>query len=220
MSDASGLMLPPFQQQYILLEYRAVGKQAPNGVYIVPSARDVRVWEGVIFVHSGLYKGGIFKFIISFPEAYPSTRPSVRFVTNLFHPCVSQQGELDLEPRFHTWDAKTCHAWDVVEYIKGIFAISEQTPFQSEYNSSARELLTRNSSDFMMAAMECSLKSQEPTNDESLTFMRFLNPSEESLQFRTYILDPSGADKTVSERVKHFFDRIEHRKRPQQAKGE
>jgi ubiquitin-protein ligase len=59
------------------------------------------VWEGAVFVRQGLYKGGVFKFLISVPDGYPKEWPSVKFTTPLLHPQVDPQGFLNLTPLLH-----------------------------------------------------------------------------------------------------------------------
>jgi hypothetical protein len=48
---------------------------------------------------------GVFKFVLSIPEAYPDAAPTLRFVTPVFHPLVSAQGE----PRCPLCFAHTAH---------------------------------------------------------------------------------------------------------------
>lgn len=52
----------------------------------------------------GSYAGSIFKFVITFPDNYPDRPPTVRFVTDVFHPLVaSQTGMFNLTARFRPW---------------------------------------------------------------------------------------------------------------------
>ena len=56
----------------LLAEYRLLQKNGPhNGVYIIPSSKSALIWFGVIFVRSGPYMNGIFKFRIHIPHDYP-----------------------------------------------------------------------------------------------------------------------------------------------------
>ena len=59
-------------------------------------------WNGVLFIHEGIYEGGVFKFRIDFPMSYPLNLPSVKFQANqVFHPFVElESGILDLVPLF------------------------------------------------------------------------------------------------------------------------
>ena len=52
---------------------------APSGVIMTP--RDLRCWDGAIFIRSGGYAKGVFKFRMDIPEEYPDARPNVFFET-------------------------------------------------------------------------------------------------------------------------------------------
>jgi Ubiquitin-conjugating enzyme len=94
-------------------------QHCPLGVYVVPSDTLLH-WDGVLFLHQGLllnstftnqlyvnpgyYADAIMKFRLTFPRNFPEQPPSVHFVTDVFHPLVSQQdGRFNLAPRFHSW---------------------------------------------------------------------------------------------------------------------
>lgn len=52
----------------------------------------------------GYYADSILKFRIQFPTDYPSRAPSVTFITDIFHPLISQKdGSLNLSVRFPHW---------------------------------------------------------------------------------------------------------------------
>ncbi len=42
------------------------------GIYVIPSSESSLLWYGVIFVRTGQYKGGIFRFNISLTEEFPN----------------------------------------------------------------------------------------------------------------------------------------------------
>lgn len=52
-------------------------------------------WEVAIFGPPGtLYEGGYFKAIMKFPNDYPYSPPSVRFMAKMWHPNVYEHGEV------------------------------------------------------------------------------------------------------------------------------
>ena len=55
-------------------------------------------WNGVIFVHSGPYEQGVFKFRIDFTLKYPLHLPAVLFKSRqVYHPFVKfETGSLDV----------------------------------------------------------------------------------------------------------------------------
>ncbi|KAF8469440.1 ubiquitin-conjugating enzyme/RWD-like protein [Gautieria morchelliformis] len=112
-------------------------QHCPLGVYVVPSDTLLH-WDGVLFLHQGLlrnstvinqlyissgyYADAVLKFRLTFPRNFPEQPPSVHFVTDVFHPLVSQQdGRFNLAPRFHSWRPKEHHVFDVLHWIKAAF---------------------------------------------------------------------------------------------------
>jgi ubiquitin-protein ligase len=52
---------------------------------------------------TGYYADAILKFNLTFPPNYPERPPAVQFVTDIFHPLISQDGTFSLSPRFRPW---------------------------------------------------------------------------------------------------------------------
>jgi hypothetical protein len=50
-----------------LSQLRSAGK-ALRGVYVMPSHETLQVWHGCLFLHSGIFSGACFKFVMTFPE--------------------------------------------------------------------------------------------------------------------------------------------------------
>lgn len=56
---------------------------------------DLFLWEVAIFGPPGtLYEGGYFKAHMKFPNDYPYSPPTVRFVTKMWHPNVYESGDV------------------------------------------------------------------------------------------------------------------------------
>ena len=69
----------------LLAEYRLLQKNGPhNGVYIIPSSKSALIWFGVIFVRSGPYMNGIFKFRIHIPHDYPGKKSNTKIKWDAF----------------------------------------------------------------------------------------------------------------------------------------
>ncbi|PVG02692.1 UBC-like protein [Serendipita vermifera] len=108
----------------ISFEYASVRhpSHCPLGIYVQPSSSSLLVWDGVFFVHKGYYSGAILKFRLSFPSNYPEKAPQVHFVTDVFHPLVSQRdGLFSLTPRIPTWRPREHHVFDVLFWLKSAF---------------------------------------------------------------------------------------------------
>jgi hypothetical protein len=105
------------------LEYASLRHtgHCPLGMYIIPSATNLLVWDAVFFVHQGELKptfsiltkfvrfasgystDSILKFRLTFPGNYPESPPNVTFLTDVFHPLISSTGVFNLSPRFRPW---------------------------------------------------------------------------------------------------------------------
>ncbi|KAJ8456617.1 hypothetical protein ONZ51_g12013 [Trametes cubensis] len=91
-------------------------------MYITPSPDNLMVWDAVFFVHQGYYTDSILKFRLIFPSNYPEQPPTVQFLTDVFHPLISQQdGTFNLAPRFRPWRPKEHHVFDVLHWVKAAF---------------------------------------------------------------------------------------------------
>lgn len=92
------------QEFAVLLEYERLQDLAPAGVYVTPSFDSALLWHGTIFVRQGLYRGGIFKFVLQFPPSYPEAPPGLSFTTPVFHPLVDlSTGKVDLSLLYPDW---------------------------------------------------------------------------------------------------------------------
>ncbi|KAI0353511.1 UBC-like protein [Trametes cingulata] len=115
---------PALTRTAISLEYASLRHtgHCPLGMYITPSPDNLMVWDAVFFVHQGYYADSILKFRLTFPPDYPERPPVVQFLTDVFHPLISQQdGTFNLAPRFRPWRPKEHHVFDVLHWIKAAF---------------------------------------------------------------------------------------------------
>ncbi|KAF8165365.1 ubiquitin-conjugating enzyme/RWD-like protein [Crassisporium funariophilum] len=119
----------------VSLEYASLrhASHCPLGLYVVPSSRNILIWDGVFFVHQGYYADSILKFRLTFPETYPESPPAVDFVTDIFHPLISQNGSFNLSPRFRPWRPKEHHVFDVLHWVKVAFKKHALDQFQESY---------------------------------------------------------------------------------------
>ena len=110
------------RQQIISAEFAGLTNEGhcPHGVYIVPSPNDPNLWHGVLFIHKGLYTGGIFKFTIMFPPHYPSVPPKLRFTSEVYHPLISDHGDFSLRPK-GKWIPAETHITNILHYVKHSF---------------------------------------------------------------------------------------------------
>ena len=113
-----------------MLEFRHLKLHAPAGVYILPSFDSLREWSGVLFVRSGVYKGGLFRFSMQLPRSYPANGacPRVLFQSRVFHPHVHPQtGQVDILSHFGGhWVAGEHYIVLVLQVLKSMMHVTPQ----------------------------------------------------------------------------------------------
>lgn len=107
----------------VSLEYSSLiaKSHCPLGMYILPSAESIMIWDGVLFVHQGYYSDAILKFRLTFPSKYPERPPKVQFITEVFHPLVAPDGSFNFAPQIRTWLPGHHHVFDILHFIKAAF---------------------------------------------------------------------------------------------------
>lgn len=90
-------------------------------------------WLCLLSVHEGLYRNAMFKFNLTVPDTYPHDRPSVQFISEIFHPQVAADGTVDLSRAFPAWRAHEDLLWHVLVYVKRLFyKIETERPANAE----------------------------------------------------------------------------------------
>jgi ubiquitin-protein ligase len=149
-------------------------QQSPTGVYVLPAADSLRRWYGVIFLRKGHYRGGIFKFVILIPQAYPDEGPKVHFLSEVFHPLIHPDtGLLDLSWQFPVWSSNQHYIVLLLCYIKKIFykteywegrppgsGASPKDAPASAMNPKAQSLWLKSPAEYLKMCEQTSAKSQ------------------------------------------------------------
>ena len=83
------------------------------------------------------YEGGIFRVIIKIPLNFPQVAPKGIFMTKIYHPNISEQGEICVNTLKRDWDPKNWSLSNLFQVIKCLLII----PFpQSALNEEAGKL--------------------------------------------------------------------------------
>ena len=83
------------------------------------------------------YEGGIFRVIIKIPFNFPQVAPKGIFMTKIYHPNISEQGEICVNTLKRDWDPKNWSLSNLFQVIKCLLII----PFpQSALNEEAGKL--------------------------------------------------------------------------------
>ncbi|ORY78478.1 ubiquitin-conjugating enzyme/RWD-like protein [Leucosporidium creatinivorum] len=79
----------------ITKEYAELQAEWPPHVVAQPDESNLLHWTGVITgPPTSSYKDGKFKIDITFPLEYPFKSPTVKFVTRIYHPNVTDDGAI------------------------------------------------------------------------------------------------------------------------------
>ncbi|XP_053993438.1 protein crossbronx homolog isoform X2 [Hylaeus volcanicus] len=109
----------------LVFEYSVIQKLMPPGIYVIPclGPLDLKVWQGLMFIRQGWYRGSIFEFEMKFSENYPSEPPEVKFnVPYPVHPRVcSKTGVVNLLDMSKSWSPTSFCSLHIFAYLKCLF---------------------------------------------------------------------------------------------------
>ncbi|KAF9112021.1 hypothetical protein BGX27_004106 [Mortierella sp. AM989] len=78
-------------------------------------------WFGTLFLHKGYYRDAVFKFQLLIPPDYPDRRPTVQFLSDMFHPLIDNHGQLALQYQFPQWRPHKDYLFHVLHFVKAVF---------------------------------------------------------------------------------------------------
>ncbi|XP_076269227.1 protein crossbronx homolog [Rhynchophorus ferrugineus] len=173
-----------YRQEYIILaEYKMIETEDIQGVYVIPSRENSLIWFGTIFVRSGPYKDGVFRFTIMLDETFPDCEhPKVVFQTQVFHPVIHPEtNEMNLLGGFPTWNKNEQHLWQVLKYIQWVFSNVEASVSHG-INQEACEMIAKNKEKFIIKTQQLVQQSKDhlfdtpPTEDIHYIIFEQFNP--------------------------------------------
>ncbi|CAG8611630.1 9985_t:CDS:2, partial [Acaulospora morrowiae] len=187
-------------------------RHCPSGVYVMPTAENFHTWYGVLFVHKGYYKNGVFKFKLTIPNeypflggfcsnTYPERPPAVQFICNLinndglFHPLVNpENGNFSLTQQFKDWAPHKYYIFHVLHYIKKSFkkGVLDHLSRKHCLNEKAFTLYKENPRQFENIARQCAELSISPTvlydSEDDSNPIQFTDLSNEKLnELKKYV---------------------------------
>jgi len=117
----------------------------PSGVTGAPMDTNIMMWQAVIFGPDDTpWEGGTFKLVLEFTEDYPNKAPRVRFVTNMFHPNIFNDGQICLDILRNQWSP----IYDISAILTSIQSLLCDPNPASPANSEASRLYNENRSDY------------------------------------------------------------------------
>lgn len=109
------------------LEYKNLLEDPVEGFQIkLVDESDIFLWEVAIFgPPDTLYQGGYFKAHLLFPGDYPFSPPSIKFLSNVYHPNIYQSGELcisilDPQNKDDSSGEHPCERWNPSQTVRTI----------------------------------------------------------------------------------------------------
>ncbi|KAE8840049.1 hypothetical protein HRS9122_06654 [Pyrenophora teres f. teres] len=113
-------------------------------------------WNAVIIGPADTpFEDGTFRLVMHFEEAYPNKPPSVKFISQMFHPNVYGTGELCLDILQNRWSP----TYDVAAILTSIQSLLNDPNTSSPANVEASNLYKENRKEYTKRVRETVEKS-------------------------------------------------------------
>ena len=123
-----------------------------TNIYASPQSNNIFIWEAVIFgPEETIWEGACFKLLLEFNEEYPNKPPTVKFVTQMFHPNVYNDGRLCLDILTNQWSPM----YDVRGVLVSIQSLLSDPNPNSPANVEAARLYTEERDNYIKRVREC-----------------------------------------------------------------
>ncbi|GMM50458.1 E2 ubiquitin-conjugating protein [Starmerella bacillaris] len=88
----------------LMRDFKRIQMDPTGGISASPVPEDIMRWNAVIIGPEGTpFEDGTFRLVLQFDEQYPTKPPAVKFVSEMFHPNVYQNGDLCLDILQNRW---------------------------------------------------------------------------------------------------------------------
>ncbi|GMS80224.1 hypothetical protein PENTCL1PPCAC_2399, partial [Pristionchus entomophagus] len=165
----------------IISEYAILGRKPIDGMFILPGHQNILEWSGILFIRSGVYVGGIFRFCVSLPNNFPETDdlPVIVLESEVFHPQISlKDRRVDLTRYFPDgWKRDKHHVWNALIVLHRIF-FSLDVDVETAANNEAAILWKDDKRKFKSLARQCvdhsrTIVYEDPANVKDPNCLRF-----------------------------------------------
>ena len=107
MSVNNELMIPPQILNAIYKQERHLKNNPISGIIFHFNESDITdIQADIEGPVATPYEGGIFRVIIKIPLNFPQVAPKGIFMTKIYHPNISEQGEICVNTLKRDWDPK------------------------------------------------------------------------------------------------------------------
>jgi ubiquitin-protein ligase len=140
----------------LMADLKNLKKENPDGVSAQPNSDSIFLWTGVIQGPSeSAWEGGIFKIALKFPESYPIDPPTVKFLTQMFHPNIYPDGKVCVDVLQTKWTATS----DVLSILISLQVLLACPNPESPANRRAGDLFVRNPNAYEQIVREIACRS-------------------------------------------------------------
>ncbi|KAL7013425.1 hypothetical protein ACKWTF_015387 [Chironomus riparius] len=201
----------------ILLELKLISTEFSTGsLYVVPSKNNSLLWNGIIFMRSGVFKNAILRFTVQLEGTYPNTKntPEIKLEFPIDHPLISPDTFIfDSSHAFPSWNESE-HLYTLLKFFKYClenFDFCCNLPPEKVVNIEAVSLYTKDKKEFNQKVEETVARSVNeiftPAGDDNcFSFDR--NSIEEDEEIHQSILDNmKNITDNLPESFSFLFDR-------------
>ena len=146
-------------QKRLLKDFSSLQDTSLSGLSGAPREGDIFTWDCVVCgLPDTMFEMGILELTLNFTTDYPFQAPSVRFVTDIFHPNISPAGILPLDH----WTP----AMDVTELLSYIQLLLSSPDLSSVVNQEAARLYREDRREYVRRVdrvIERSLNTEQET---------------------------------------------------------
>ena len=117
-----------------------------DGIQATPSDDSLFEWDAVIFgPEDTIWDGGIFQLHLEFSEEYPNKPPKVKFLNEMFHPNIYNDGSICLDILQNMWSP----VYDVSSILTSIQSLLCDPNVNSPANNIAANMYSNNYQEYV-----------------------------------------------------------------------
>ena len=164
MSTTNEFILPPHTMNALYKQELHLKNNPIPGINFIFNENDITDIQAEIEGPVAIpYEGGIFRVTIKLLPNFPIVAPKGIFLTKIFHPNISEQGEICVNTLKRDWDPKNWSLSNLFQVIKCLLIV----PFpQSALNEEAGKLFMEDYNQFFKIAQMLTSIHAKPGNNK------------------------------------------------------
>lgn len=134
----------------LIRQFNSLFQKAPEGVIPILNEDDpLDIQSDIMGPISTPYEGGLFRVKFFFPVDFPQSPPKGMFLTKIYHPNISEKGDICVNTLKKDWNPKLWSLYNLFEVVKCLLIV----PFpQSALNEEAGKLFMDNYEEYYKIA--------------------------------------------------------------------